>query len=254
MAGSDVRLLSPAGGPAIILVEPQLGENIGFVARAMLNCGLDDLRLVQPRDGWPSQKARSAAAGADVVLDRAGLFETVEAAIGDLHQVFAATARSRDMVKPVVTPNAAVAAMQRMMAGGGRCGVMFGPERSGLTNDHVALAGAALTFPLNPGFSSLNLSQAVLLVGWEWFKATLAPQPDVVVPSASPPASRQDLLHFFDHLEGALDRGGFFFPPEKRAHMLRNLRNLFHRTELTDQDVRTLHGVVTCLERLPPED
>ncbi|HLZ74801.1 RNA methyltransferase [Phenylobacterium sp.] len=236
-----------AEGLAVILCEPQLGENIGAVARAMLNCGLTDLRLVDPRDGWPSEPARAAAAGADVVIDGARVFDTVEAAIADLHHVYATTARLRDMVKPVLSPDKAADRMIAEMAQGGRCGVLFGRERSGLTNDQVALADAAVTFPLNPGFTSLNLAQAVLLIGWEWRKRTAEPMPDEIVPAISTPATHGDMVHLFAHLEAELETGGFFHPPERRGHTIRNLRNLLTRANLTEQDVKTLHGVVAAL-------
>jgi len=238
--------------PAIILVEPQLGENIGAVARAMLNCGLTDLRLVNPRDGWPSEPAQRAAAGADIVIDGARVFDSTAAAIADLQAVFATTARLRDMVKPVLSPKAAV---QRIVAAAGRgetTGVMFGRERSGLTNDQVALADAALTFSLNPGFTSLNLAQAVLLVGWEWRQLVAEAQPDEIIPSISTPATHGDMTHLFAHIEADLESGGFYFPPENRPHMVRNLRNLLLRANLTEQDVKTLHGVIACLVRQRP--
>ena len=238
--------------PAIILVEPQLGENIGAVARAMLNCGLTDLRLVNPRDGWPSEPAQRAAAGADIVIDGARVFDSTAAAIADLQAVFATTARLRDMVKPVLSPKAAV---QRIVAAAGRgetTGVMFGRERSGLTNDQVALADAALTFSLNPGFTSLNLAQAVLLVGWEWRQLVAEAPPDEIIPSISTPATHGDMTHLFAHIEADLESGGFYFPPENRPHMVRNLRNLLLRANLTEQDVKTLHGVIACLVRQRP--
>ena len=200
-------------GPAIILVEPQLGENIGAVARAMLNCGLTDLRLVKPRDGWPSIPAERAAAGADIVLERTGLFDSVAEAIADLTRVYATTARSRDMMKPVLAPTEAVERLVAAERQGEKAGVMFGRERSGLTNDDLALADAAVTFPLNPDFTSLNLAQAVLLVGWEWRKLSAEAPPAETMPAISPPATHGDLSHLFDHLERELDAGGFFFPP-----------------------------------------
>jgi tRNA/rRNA methyltransferase len=233
--------------PAIILCEPQLGENIGAVARAMLNCGLTDLRLVNPRDGWPSDSARAAASGADRVIDEVQLFDSTEAAISDLSFVLATTARQRDMVKPIWSPKEAIQRLKTAEATGAKCGVLFGCERSGLTNDQVALADACLSFPLNPGFTSLNLAQAVLLVGWEWRQASVAPAPAETIPEISPPATRGDLVHLFDHLERELEVGGFFFPPEKRPHMVRSLRNLLTRAALTHQDVKTLHGVIVSL-------
>jgi tRNA/rRNA methyltransferase len=228
-------------GPAIVLCEPQLGENIGAVARAMLNCGLTDLRLVNPRDGWPSEPARAAASGADSVIDGARLFPSTEAAIADLTYVLATTARRRDLVKPILEPGAAVSGLSD-----GGTGVLFGRERSGLTNDQVALADAMVIFPLNPAFSSLNLAQAVLLIGWEWLKAGTSPASEPM-PEISPPATKGEIVHLYAHLERELDAGNFFFPPEKRPHMTRNLMNLFARAALTRQDVRTLHGVIASL-------
>src|SRR5262249_24777068 len=169
MAGTDKSRGGVTGGPAIILVEPQLGENIGTAARAMLNCGLDDLRLVRPRDGWPNDKAISAASGADAVLDKARLYPSAEAAIADLGHVYASTARDRYMVKREVTPRRAAEEMVGFLAAGESSGVLFGPERIGLLNEHIALADTVVTVPLNPAFSSLNLAQAVLIVGYEWF-------------------------------------------------------------------------------------
>ena len=233
-------------GPAIVLCEPQLGQNIGAVARAMLNCGLTDLRLVAPRDGWPSADAAAAASGADSVIEAARVHATTEEAIADLTLVLATTARSRDMTKPVLAPGEAV---RRLGASG--TGVLFGRERSGLTNDQVALADAIVTFPLNPDFTSLNLAQAVLLIGWEWRKAAFGAAPEAP-PAVSPAATRGELVHLMRHAERELDASGFFFPPEKRPHMVRNLRSLFSRALLTQQDVRTLHGVLASLVRRPP--
>jgi tRNA/rRNA methyltransferase len=253
MAGTDTSRPAILGqGPAIILVEPQLGENIGAVARAMLNCGLTDLRLVKPRDGWPSEKARAASSGADIVIDGARLYDTVEAATAELRHLYATTARLRDMIKPVLVPRAAIARIMPEIAAGEAAGILFGPERSGLTNDHVALAGTVITFPLNPAFSSLNLAQAVLLLGWEWYQLTGAAESVTLPVPESPPATREALFNLFAHLEDELDRSGFLFPPEKRPSMVRNLRNMLHRAQLSDQDVRTLHGVITCLAKMPP--
>jgi tRNA/rRNA methyltransferase len=245
VAGTDRRRQRFSGGPAIILVAPQLGENIGTAARAMFNCGLTDLRLVKPRDGWPSKKAQAAASGADLVLDKARLFETVEAAIAGLTRVYATTARDRYMVKRVVTPRAAASEIRALMAAGEACGILFGPERTGLLNEHIALADTVLNVPLNPAFSSLNLAQAVLLVGYEWFASADDTPPARLVTGHSKPAPKERLIRFFEHLEEELDRNGFMRDPEKRPSMVRNLRNLFQRAECTEQELRTLHGVVT---------
>ena len=235
--------------PVIILVEPQLGENIGAVARAMLNCGLTELRLVNPRDGWPSEPARANAAGADLVIDGATLFDRTEDAVADLQLIYATTARLRDMVKPVLAPEPAAERLHAAGLSGLKSGIMFGRERAGLTNDEVVLADAAVIFPLNPGFTSLNLAQAVLLMGWEWRRRMLGAPAEEFMPSQSPPAERGQLLQFFQHLETELAKGNFFFPPEKKHHMVRNLRNIFERTKLTEQEIRTLHGVVRALTR-----
>ncbi len=246
MAGTNSSRDAVVGGPAIILVEPQLGENIGTAARAMMNCGLGDLRLVRPRDGWPNDKAVAAASGADRVLDKARLFPSVEAAIGDLAHVFASTARDRYMVKRELTPRRAAAEMRGFIAAGEPCGVLFGPERTGLVNDHIALADTVLTVPLNPAFSSLNLAQAVLIVGYEWFTASTEPRAEFLHTGHSRPASKEELLRFFEHFEEALDESGFLRQPDKRPSMTRNLRNLFQRAGCTEQELRTLHGVVTA--------
>ncbi len=246
MAGTDHSRRAATGGPAIILVEPQLGENIGTAARAMMNCGLGDLRLVRPRDGWPSQRAIAAASGADAVLDRARLYPSVPAAIADLAHVYAATARPRGMVRREVTPRRAAAEMRAHLAADEPCGVLFGPERTGLLNDDLTLADTVLTVPLNPGFSSLNLAQAVLIVGYEWFTAAADAPQETFHTGLSRPATKDELLNFFEHLEEELVRNGFLRHPESRPSMVRNLRSLFQRAHCTEQELRTLHGVVTA--------
>jgi tRNA/rRNA methyltransferase len=246
MAGTDHRRRAQSGGPAIILVEPQLGENIGTAARAMYNCGLTELRLVRPRDGWPSDKAVAAASGAGVVLDNARLFDTVEAGIADLRHVYASTARNRDMVKRILTPRHAAGEIRRFLAAGEGCGILFGPERTGLLNDDIALADAVVSVPLNPAFSSLNLAQAVLILGYEWFSVGGVAAGEALHTGPSRPATKEELLHFFEHLEEELDRNGFMKNAEKRPSMVRNLRNLFQRAQCTEQELRTLHGVVTA--------
>ncbi len=246
MAGTDRRRLPASGGPAIILVEPQLGENIGTTARAMYNCGLTELRLVKPRDGWPNKKATAAASGADTVLRQARLFDSVEAAIADLRHVYAATARDRYMVKRILTPRRAAAEMRQVLAAGEASGILFGPERTGLVNDHIVLADTVLTVPLNPAFSSLNLAQAVLIVGYEWFTSGEETPAEQLATGHSQPATKEELLRFFGHFEEELDRSGFLRTADKRPGMIRNLRNLFQRAHLTAQELRTLHGVITA--------
>ncbi|HYM71729.1 MAG TPA: RNA methyltransferase [Stellaceae bacterium] len=246
MAGTDHKKPQLTGGPAIILVAPQLGENIGTAARAMLNCGLGDLRLVAPRDGWPSAKAVAAASGADSVLDQARLYPDLRAAVADLHHVYASTARDRYMVKRAVTPRLAAEEMRGFLAAGEPCGVVFGPERTGLVNQDITLADTVLNVPLNPGFSSLNLAQAVLLVGYEWFTASQDPPPETLHTGHSRPATKDELIRFFDHFEEALVESGFIRHPDKRPSLFRNLRNFFQRAYPTEQELRTLHGVVTA--------
>ena len=247
MAGTDSSRDGVTGGPAVILVEPQLGENIGTAARAMMNCGLDDLRLVRPRDGWPNDQAVAAASGADQVLDKARLYPSVAAAIGDLAHVYASTARDRYMVKRELTPRRAAEEMRGHIAADEPCGVLFGPERTGLVNDHIALADTVITVPLNPAFSSLNLAQAVLIVGYEWFTALTAPPPETLHTGHSRLADKAELIRFFEHFEEALDQSGFLRHPDKRPSMTRNLRNLFQRAQCTEQELRTLHGVITAM-------
>jgi tRNA/rRNA methyltransferase len=248
--------------PAVILVHPQLGENIGFAARAMANFGLRDLRLVAPRDGWPNDKARAAAAVADSIVDEAKLYDTVEAALADLNFVLATTARPREMVKAVLSPETAAATLRARALPQERTGVMFGAERSGLDNDSIALADAIVTAPVDPDFASLSLPQAVLLFAYEWLKSekpeTLGritafdgPAQEGLTAPDTRPATRDELFGLFEHLEGALDDAGFLRPPEKRPTMVRAIRNMFHRMEATDQDVRTWRGIVAALTRRP---
>jgi tRNA/rRNA methyltransferase len=247
-AGTDRTRPRLGGGPAVILVRPQLAVNIGMCARAMANFGLDDLRLVNPRQGWPRtdeyrEVAYSAAAGATDLLDSARVFASVEAAVGDLHAV--------GQMKAVLSPSVAMGATAAAV--GEKRGILFGPERTGLDNDEVALADAIITFPSSPTYASLNLSQAVLLCGYEWFKAAHgdAPPPPTVPRPQSPPAQREMLLAFFDFLEGKLEDNGFFRPVTKKPGMRRNLRNMLHRMEPTQQDVRTLWGAVVRLVEGP---
>jgi tRNA/rRNA methyltransferase len=236
------------GAPAVVLIKPQLGENIGMAARAMLNCGLADMRLVAPRDGWPNPAAVAAASGATLVLDNARVFDTTQEAIADLNLVYASTARVRGMVKPVVTPRRAADEIRTAHASGDRAGILFGPEAKGLNNDDVALSDAILMAPLNPGFSSLNLAQAVLLIGYEWFQAGVdVPDRELVMPTDTRPANKQELAYLYEHLESELDACGFLHVEEKRPIMVRNLRNMLQRADLTEQEVRTLRGVIVGL-------
>jgi tRNA/rRNA methyltransferase len=236
--------------PAIILVTPQMGENIGAAARAMLNCGLTDLRLVAPRDGWPNIKAERAAVGALDMMPPVKVFDTTAQAIADLTHVYATTARDRRMVKPIVTARHAAEEARSRVAQGGRVGFLFGPERTGLLNDDLSLADTLLTVPLNPAFTSLNLGQAVLLVGYEWYQAGDATPGSVLETNGSLPATKDQLVNFFAHFERELDACGFLRNEEARPHMVRNLRNMWQRANLTEQEIRTLHGVVKELATL----
>jgi len=237
----------PAGSPVVVLVEPQMAENIGTTARAMANFGLMRMRLVSPRDGWPNARAYPAASGANRILDEAELFGTLEEAIADLSFTYAATARPHDQVKPVVGPREAVAGLVPRVAAGEAVGVVFGRERNGLLAGEVALANAILTYPVNPAFSSLNLAQAVLVLGYEWFSQAHGAALPHAAEERSEPASKAQMLAFFRTLERELDRVEFFRPPEKREGMVINLRNIFQRMQPTKQDVATLHGAVTAL-------
>ncbi len=230
--------------PAIILVRPQLSENIGTAARAMLNCGLEDLRLVAPRSDWLQDRAFAAASGADRVLLAATVFATTAEAVADLNHVWATTARNRFMVKEVDTPRTAATAMRAAIGVGEAVGVLFGPERTGLENDDVTLADTILSVPVNPDYSSLNLAQCVLLVGYEWFQSADLPPPEAMSRGDTGPATKEKLQGFFDHLERELDACGFLRVTEKRPTMVRNIRNLFQRARLTGQEIQTLHGIV----------
>jgi tRNA/rRNA methyltransferase len=234
-------------GPVVILVEPQLGENIGMAARAMGNFGLTALRIVNPRDGWPNISAQRAASGADHILDHVKLFDTVEQAVADVTLLFATTARAHDQAKPVVAPEQAALQIAAQVAGGGKVGILFGRERYGLQNEEVALADRIITFPVNPGFASLNLAQAVLLIGYEWFKLATAGALPFAMPERSERASQHQMQAFFDNLVRELDKVEFLRPAEKRETMLVNLRNIFSRMEPTKQDMHTLHGVVMAI-------
>ncbi|SFA37946.1 tRNA/rRNA methyltransferase [Paracoccus halophilus] len=238
--------------PAIILIRPQMGENIGAAARAMLNFGLTDLRLVAPRDGWPNPKAVAMASGAAArVLDRARVFPTLPEAMADIDHAYATTARGRELTKPVLTPATAMADGRQRTANGERIAVIFGPERAGLENDDVARANAIITVPVNPDFASLNLAQAVLLTGYEWARESLPPEPAPHGrrPDNESPATRIEIEKLADHWEERLTEAGFFFPPEKAPAMKLSLRNLWSRLALTRADTRIFHGMLRQLIR-----
>lgn len=240
-----------SGQPAIVLVAPQLSENIGTAARAMANFGLSDLRLVNPREAWPSEKAAAAASGADHVIRQARVYDSLEGAVAGLAFIYAATARSRDLALDVVGPRQAAITARQKLAGG--VGFLFGREKSGLTNAEVALADAILTFPVDPGFASLNIAQAVLLVAYEWRLSELAEEGEGLPFSGAvgPQAPRAELVAMFEHLERALDDAGFFRPPERRPHLSLAIRSMLQRAGLSEQEVRTLRGIIAALERRP---
>jgi tRNA/rRNA methyltransferase len=250
MAGTDKSqeiIYRPS--PAIILCEPQLGENIGTAARAMANFGLWDLRVVNPRDGWPNERAVAAASKADHVIERVRIFPTLREAVADLSLVFATTARQRDLQKPVYGPEEGAQRIVSHIAGGAGAGILFGRERWGLYNDELSLADAIVTFPVEAAFASLNIAQAVLLMSYEWRRQF---DKGEVLPFAGgldPVASREELHGLFDQLEETLDRSGFFKTEDKRPTMVNNLRAIFSRASLSPQEIRTLRGVISSIDR-----
>ncbi|QFR32652.1 RNA methyltransferase [Ancylobacter sp. TS-1] len=246
-AGTDSTKAWPEGGPVVILVEPQLGENIGSAARAMGNFGLSRLRLVNPREGWPNPKAVTFASGADRILENAELFPDLRSALAGVSFVAAATARERGMQKTVLGADAVVAEMAGRIAGGENVALVFGRERTGLYTEEVSLADVILTLPVNPAFASLNLAMAVAVVGYEWFKLASGGALPFQQPDRYPIADKADLFAFFDHIERELDEALFFRSEQKKPVTTRNIRNIFHRVGLTRQDIATLHGMVTAL-------
>jgi tRNA/rRNA methyltransferase len=242
-------------GPAIVLVEPQLGENIGMVARAMANFGLVELRLVNPRDGWPSEKARAAASKADHVIDRVTVFDTLPEAIADLNYVVATTARERDGFKPVRGPVEAGRILRGRFASGEKTGILFGRERFGLDNDEVGLADEIVTFPVNPAFASLNIAQAVLLMSYEWMKSGLESETQTAFSGPEmKPAPKAALQGLFDHLEQALSVRGYFRPAAKKPKMVDNLRAVLTRPGFADAEIKVLRGVVASLDYFSPKE
>ena len=230
--------------PVFILVRPQMGENIGAAARAMLNFGLERMRIVDPRDGWPNPKANAMASGAGRVLDGAGIFPDVAQSIADCDFVFATTARGRELVKSVVTPERAMEMAREMGAAGKRVGVLFGPERAGLENEDVALANAIITVPVNPEFPSLNLGQCSLLLAYEWGRQGSDVPAEVMGMGRTEFATHEEVTRLGDHFEERLEAAGFFFPPTKAEGMRLNLRNMWARLGLTRAEVQTFHGML----------
>jgi tRNA/rRNA methyltransferase len=244
--------------PAMILVRPQLADNIGMAARAMANFGLEEMRIVDPRDGWPNEKARIAASGANYIIDTAEYCANFTEGVTGLNWICATSARQRDLAKPVLTPEQAIAEIRTRIAQGQRCGIVFGPERNGLETQEIANADAHVMVPVNPNFASLNLAQAVLLMGYEWMKqaggGTLGRVTTYETPvepglrlRGSQPAGKEALLSLFEHLEAELDAARFFTSPEKRPSTVQNIRSMFTRMGATEQEIRTLRGIVKAL-------
>jgi TrmH family RNA methyltransferase len=240
--------LHPIGNsPVVILVRPQLADNIGAVARAMANGGLFHLRLVAPRDGWPQEKAWRMASGADRILDQATVHDDVAGAVADLHHVFATCPRPRHIIKPVLTARGAAAELRAICARPLRAGILFGPERAGLDNDDMAQADTLVRYPLNPDFMSLNLAQAVMVMAYEWWTADDPTPPRDLMTNETTVATKGRLDNFLTHLVDELDASGFLRNLPKRPGMVRNIRHFFERGEVTEQELRTLHGIVTEL-------
>ncbi len=235
--------------PVVVLVRPQMGENIGAAARGMWNFGLSAMRLVAPRDGWPNERAVAMASGAAPVLDHVQLSDDTAAACADLNFVYATTARDRDLTKPVLSAEEAALDMRARIGRGEKVGVLFGPERAGLENADVAQANAIISVPVNPAFGSLNLAQCVLLVAYEWLKVQSVQPVEAQQSSAETPANQSEITHLMDNLETRLENAAFFYPPDKAPHMRLNLRNLLSRLTLTSADVRMLQGVIKTLGR-----
>jgi TrmH family RNA methyltransferase len=243
--GAELR---PVGNtPAVILVRPQLAENIGAVARAMGNGGLFHLRLVAPRDGWPQEKAWRTASGADAILDALIVHSTLADAVADLHHVYATCPRPRHIIKPVLTARGAAAELREVAARGLRVGVLFGPERAGLDNDEMAHADALIRYPLNPVFMSLNVAQAVMILSYEWWTAAETTPPRTLMTNETHIATKGQLENFLAQLVDQLDACGFLRNRPKRPGMVQNIRHFLQRGEVTEQELRTLHGIVTEL-------
>lgn len=233
------------GQPIVILVRPQLGENIGAACRAMLNFGLTELRLVEPRDGWPNPAADSMAAGALSHM-QIRTYSDLGVAIGDLHYVLAASARRRDMEIETLESGDLGAKLQTYIHAGRLCGVVFGPEKAGLLNADVSLCDAMVHYPVNKDFASLNLAQAVNILAYVWAQNAVQPT-KALVQECSPISQRKDMLHLFSHLEDELEAGGFFYPPEKKSLMVHNIRAPLIRAQMREQEIRTFRGIIKAL-------
>lgn len=250
MTGTNHTNFTPTSDtpqPVIILVNPQMGENIGAAARAMLNCGLMHLRLVNPRDGWPSERAIAMAAGALELMPDVAVYDSLAEAVADCQTIYATTARARDLVKPVMTARHAATDMQTNITAGQKIAILFGAERSGLSNEELEQAHKLITIPLNPGFSSLNLGQSVLLISYEWSQYTFDTQPESLPLGKSLPATAKEFNIFFERLDTELQHKRFYRVPEMKDYISRNIRSLFSRAQPTDQEISTLHGILTTL-------
>ena len=249
MSGTDHNKDQGWGGPqpAFVLVRPQMGENIGGAARAMWNFGLERMRLIAPRDGWPNPKAVAMSSGAARVLDQVQVHDTTIEALQDITYVFATTARSRDLTKPVVTPQQAMAQSRKMIADGQKVAVLFGPERAGLENDDIVRANAIISVPVNPAFASLNLAQCVLLTAYEWRRQDRDAMDALPMLGKARPASAIEVEKLYDRMQSSLDDVGFFWPDHKAESMQQSLRNMLSRMPMTDADIRMMHGIIRSL-------
>ena len=256
MSGTDHGAKEEWAGPSpvMVLVAPQMGENIGAAARAMWNFGLDRMRIVNPRDGWPNPAAQATSSGAAPVMDHVAIHNSVAQSVGDLTVVYATTARSRDLTQRVLTPEAAMREAAGLIAKGERIGVMFGPERAGLENEDIAHADALISIPVNPAFASLNLAQSVLLLAYEWRRQVANSDPDHMQMAGARFAEKIEVQKLVERIEGELEPRGFFFPEAKVQSMKQTLRNMFSRLPLTEPDVRTLHGIIRSLTTRNRED
>jgi tRNA/rRNA methyltransferase len=251
MSGTDHGKNDGCDGPVptIVLVEPQMGENIGAAARAMWNFGLDRMRIVNPRDGWPNPKAQAMSSGAGRVMDAVTVVDTTAEALEDLNFVFATTARNRDLTKEVMTPERAMAHARALIGQGQKVGIMFGPERSGLANEDVAHANALISVPVNPAFASLNLAQCVLLLAYEWRRQVGEVPAQVMEMAGTNFATAVEVQKLGERMEEALDARDFFWPENKAESMVLTLRNMLTRLDFTDADVRVFHGILKAMEK-----